>query len=85
MTARENVELGLRMTTELANEEIDHRVTDAASLMDIEDLLEKKPGEHRSQCPPSFGLTRQRGPRKSTVYSTCYTQCLTKSPKRLIS
>ena len=45
MTARENMEFGLRMTTDLANEEIDQRVTDAASLMGIEDLLEKKPGE----------------------------------------
>ena len=45
MTARENMEFGLRMTTDLSNEEIDQRVTDAASLMGIEDLLKKKPGE----------------------------------------
>ncbi|WP_336339458.1 ABC transporter ATP-binding protein [Haloarcula brevis] len=45
MTARENMAFGLRMTTEMSNEEIDERVVDAAELMGIEDLLEKKPGE----------------------------------------
>jgi multiple sugar transport system ATP-binding protein len=45
MTARENMAFGLRMTTELSNEEINERVHDASSLMGIEDLLEKKPGE----------------------------------------
>jgi len=45
MTARENMSFGLRMTTEMKNDEIDGRVTDAAGLMGIEDLLEQKPGE----------------------------------------
>ena len=45
MTARENMAFGLRMTTDLNNDEIDGRVVDAAELMGIEDLLEKKPGE----------------------------------------
>jgi multiple sugar transport system ATP-binding protein len=45
MTARENMAFGLRMTTEMSNDEIDERVVDAAQLMGIEDLLEKKPGE----------------------------------------
>jgi len=45
MTARENMAFGLRMTTEMSSEEIDNRVVDAAELMGIEDLLEKKPGE----------------------------------------
>jgi len=45
MTARENMAFGLRMTTEMSPDEIDGRVVDAAELMGIEDLLEKKPGE----------------------------------------
>ncbi|WP_148414179.1 ABC transporter ATP-binding protein [Haloferax sp. KTX1] len=45
MTARENMAFGLRMTTELSNDEIDDRVVNAAEVMDIEDLLDKKPGE----------------------------------------
>ncbi|RJT07897.1 ABC transporter ATP-binding protein [Halococcus sp. IIIV-5B] len=45
MTARENMAFGLRMTTDLSNDEIDERVVDASEVMDIEDLLEKKPGE----------------------------------------
>ncbi|GCF14410.1 ABC transporter ATP-binding protein [Haloarcula mannanilytica] len=45
MTARENMAFGLRMTTDLSNDEIDDRVMEAATLMGIEDLLEKKPGE----------------------------------------
>ena len=45
MTARENMSFGLRMTTEMSNDEIDGRVADAAALMGIEDLLEKRPGE----------------------------------------
>jgi multiple sugar transport system ATP-binding protein len=45
MTARENMSFGLRMTTDLTNEEVDGRVMDAADLMGITDLLEKRPGE----------------------------------------
>jgi len=45
MTARENMAFGLRMTTEMSPDEIDTRVVDAAELMGIEDLLDKKPGE----------------------------------------
>nr|WP_278002485.1 ABC transporter ATP-binding protein [Halocatena marina] len=40
-----NMAFGLRMTTELSNEQIDTRVVDAAQLMGIENLLDKKPGE----------------------------------------
>ncbi|WP_227379403.1 ABC transporter ATP-binding protein [Haladaptatus halobius] len=45
MTARENMAFGLRMTTELSSEEIDELVRDASTLMGIDGLLEKKPGE----------------------------------------
>ncbi|WP_136688576.1 ABC transporter ATP-binding protein [Halorhabdus amylolytica] len=45
MTARENMSFGLRMTTDLSNDEIDDRVNEAAEIMGIEDLLEKKPSE----------------------------------------
>jgi len=45
MTARENMSFGLRMTTDLSPDEIDDRVNEAADIMGIEDLLEKKPGE----------------------------------------
>jgi multiple sugar transport system ATP-binding protein len=45
MTARENMAFGLKMTTDLTEEEIDERVTDTAAMMGIEDLLESKPGE----------------------------------------
>jgi multiple sugar transport system ATP-binding protein len=45
MTARENMAFGLKMTTDLSDEEVDERVRDAAGMMGIEDLLENKPGE----------------------------------------
>ncbi|WP_122088687.1 ABC transporter ATP-binding protein [Halalkalicoccus subterraneus] len=45
MTARENMSFGLKMTTDLHDEEIDDRVRSAAGMMGIEDLLESKPGE----------------------------------------
>ena len=45
MTARENMAFGLKMTTDLSEEEIDQRVQEAAHMMGIEDLLESKPGE----------------------------------------
>jgi multiple sugar transport system ATP-binding protein len=45
MSARGNMAFGLKMTTGLSDDEIDQRVEDAAEMMGIEDLLEKKPGE----------------------------------------
>ncbi|EJN57694.1 ABC transporter ATP-binding protein [Halogranum rubrum] len=45
MTARENMAFGLKMTTSLSAAEIDTRVEDAATMMGIEALLDKKPGE----------------------------------------
>jgi multiple sugar transport system ATP-binding protein len=45
MTARENMSFGLKMTTDLSKSEIDERVQDAADMMGIGDLLEKKPDE----------------------------------------
>ncbi|WP_225333558.1 ABC transporter ATP-binding protein [Halomicrobium urmianum] len=45
MTARENMAFGLKMTTDLSKEEINERVTDAAEMMGIEELLESKPDE----------------------------------------
>ncbi|WP_276257119.1 ABC transporter ATP-binding protein [Halomontanus rarus] len=43
MTARENMSFGLKMGTDLSKAEIDSKVEDAARMMGIEDLLEKKP------------------------------------------
>ena len=43
-TVRENMAYGLRLSTDLTDEEIDKRVEEAATMMGIEDLLEKKPG-----------------------------------------
>jgi multiple sugar transport system ATP-binding protein len=45
MTARENMSFGLRMTTDLSDEEIAERVDDAARMMGIEELLDDKPRE----------------------------------------
>ena len=45
MTARENMAFGLRMTTDLASDEIGQRVKNAAEIMGIGDLLNKRPGE----------------------------------------
>jgi len=45
MTARENISFGLRMTTDMTNDAIDERVTHAAELMGIEQLLNQKPAE----------------------------------------
>ena len=45
MTARENMSFGLRMSTDLPNEEVADRVERTASMMGIEDLLDKKPKE----------------------------------------
>ncbi|QLG27312.1 sn-glycerol-3-phosphate ABC transporter ATP-binding protein UgpC [Halorarum halophilum] len=43
-TVRGNMAYGLRLSTDLTDEEIDKRVEEAASMMGIEDLLDKKPG-----------------------------------------
>jgi multiple sugar transport system ATP-binding protein len=44
MTVRENIGFGLRMTTDLPDDEVSQRVADAAETLGITDLLEKKPG-----------------------------------------
>ena len=43
-TVRENIAYGLRLSTDLSNEEIDRRVEEATDMMGIADLLDKKPG-----------------------------------------
>ncbi|MFB6106648.1 MAG: ABC transporter ATP-binding protein [Halobacteriaceae archaeon] len=43
-TVRENMAYGLRLSTDLSDEEINRRVEEAAAMMNIEDLLEKTPG-----------------------------------------
>ena len=43
-TVRENMGYGLELSTDLDEETIGRRVEDAAEMMGIEDLLEKKPG-----------------------------------------
>jgi multiple sugar transport system ATP-binding protein len=43
-TARENIGFGLRMTTDLPDDEVSQRVADVAETLGITDLLEKKPG-----------------------------------------
>ncbi|KZN23329.1 sugar ABC transporter ATP-binding protein [Haladaptatus sp. R4] len=45
MTAAENMSFGLKMTTDLSDDERSKRVDDAASIMDIEDILDKKPAQ----------------------------------------
>ncbi|QRV17397.1 ABC transporter ATP-binding protein (plasmid) [Haloterrigena salifodinae] len=45
MTARENMGFGLKMTTDMSNEEINERVEEVAAMMGIENLLGSKPGE----------------------------------------
>ncbi|QGN07026.1 ABC transporter ATP-binding protein [Halorhabdus sp. CBA1104] len=45
MTARENMSFGLKMSTDLDEDEIDERVNDAAQMMGITDLLEDEPAE----------------------------------------
>ncbi|WP_225333546.1 ABC transporter ATP-binding protein [Halomicrobium urmianum] len=42
-TVRQNMAYGLHLSTDLDDEEIDRRVENAAEMMGIEDLLEKKP------------------------------------------
>jgi len=43
-TVRQNMAYGLRLTTDLSDDEIQKRVVEAAEMMGIEDLLGKKPG-----------------------------------------
>lgn len=45
MTARQNMSFGLKMSTDMTEEEIEERVAEIAELMDINDLLEKRPGD----------------------------------------
>ncbi len=45
MSARENMSFGLRMTTDLSDEEIDARVEEVAAMTDITELLDDKPTE----------------------------------------
>ncbi|WP_265108022.1 ABC transporter ATP-binding protein [Halosolutus halophilus] len=44
-TVFENMEFGLRMSTDLSEDERERRVVDAAEMMDIDGLLEDKPDE----------------------------------------
>jgi len=43
-TVRENMAYGLKLSTDLTDQDIENRVTDAAEMMGIDDLLDKKPG-----------------------------------------
>ena len=43
MDVRENIGFGLQLSTDLSDSEIEERVTDVANLLEIGDLLEKKP------------------------------------------
>ncbi len=43
-TVAENMAYGLRLSTDLTDEEVKTRVEEAATMMGIEDLLDKKPG-----------------------------------------
>ncbi|WP_276271460.1 ABC transporter ATP-binding protein [Haloarcula litorea] len=45
MSIRDNMAFGLEQSTDMPDDEIDERVTDAAQLLGIEELLERKPGE----------------------------------------
>jgi multiple sugar transport system ATP-binding protein len=45
MTVRGNMSFGLEESTGLSDDEIEQRVREAAELMDIDDLLDRKPGE----------------------------------------
>ena len=44
MTVRQNMRFGLEESTDLGGEEMDERVTDTAELLDITELLDRKPG-----------------------------------------
>ena len=45
MTTRENMSFGLEESTDMADAEIDERVENAADLLDIPELLDRKPSE----------------------------------------
>ena len=45
MTVEENMSFGLKMSTELSTQEIETKVTEAAEMMGIGNLLDNKPGE----------------------------------------
>jgi multiple sugar transport system ATP-binding protein len=45
MTVRENMRFGLEESTDMAADEMDRRVEDAADMMGIADLLDRKPSE----------------------------------------
>jgi len=45
MTVRENMSFGLEESTEMAEAEIEEKVEDTATLMEIEELLDRKPSE----------------------------------------
>ncbi|WP_089827206.1 ABC transporter ATP-binding protein [Halogranum amylolyticum] len=45
MTAAENMSFGLKMTTDLSKAEREERVQHAAEIMDIEEILDNKPGQ----------------------------------------
>lgn len=45
MTARQNMGFGLKMVSDLSSEEINERVQDAAEMLGISELLDKKPKE----------------------------------------
>ncbi|WP_231187689.1 ABC transporter ATP-binding protein [Haladaptatus sp. DYF46] len=45
MNVEQNMSFGLKLSSKLSSEEISSRVTDAATMLGIDDLLSKKPGE----------------------------------------
>ncbi|MFD1599627.1 ABC transporter ATP-binding protein [Halobellus rarus] len=45
MSVRKNIGYGLKITSDLSKEEIDERVEETAELLEIEELLEKEPGD----------------------------------------
>ncbi|UIO98815.1 sn-glycerol-3-phosphate ABC transporter ATP-binding protein UgpC [Halobaculum sp. CBA1158] len=45
MSTRENMSFGLQESTDMGDDEIDERVENAADLLDIPELLDRKPGE----------------------------------------
>lgn len=45
MTARENMEYGLKHTTDMSAQRRKERVAETAGLLDIEDVIDKRPGE----------------------------------------
>ncbi|WP_224335504.1 ABC transporter ATP-binding protein [Haloprofundus halobius] len=45
MTVRENMSFGLEESTEMSNDEIRRKVTETAEMMDIGDLIDRKPRE----------------------------------------